>query len=81
MLKSFPALAALVALAALGAPRTATAGKLMLITRGDQIRELTPTPGAPGGELTDGLKVGHLCSYAGLFWIDFWTWDGQYCVY
>ena len=78
MLKSFPALAAL---AALGAPRTATAGKLMLITRGDQIRELTPTPGAPGGELTDGLKVGHLCSYAGLFWIDFWTWDGQYCVY
>lgn len=81
MLKSFPALAALVLLAALGAPRTAVAGKLMLITHGDQIRELTPAPGAPTSELPDGMKVGYVSSYGGLFWVDFWTWGGQYCVY
>ncbi len=81
MLKSFPALAGLVLLASLGVPQTAEAGKLMLITRGDQIRELTPTPGAPNLVRIDGLKVGYVNSYGGLFWIDFWTWCGQYCVY
>jgi len=81
MLKSFPALVALVLVASLGVPRTAEAGKLMLITHGDQIRELTPTPGAPDLVKVDGLKIGYVNSYGGLFWIDFWTWGGQYCVY
>ena len=81
MLKSFPALVGLVLLASLGVPRTAEARKFMLITSGDQIRELTPAPGAPGLAQGGGMKVGHVCSYGGLFWIDFWTWGGQYCAY
>lgn len=78
---SFPALAGLVALSSLAAPQTAEAGKLMLITSGDQMRELTPTPGAPSLLQVDGLKIGYVNSYGGLFWIDFWTWGGKYCVY
>ena len=27
-----------------------------------------------------GLEVVYHWSYGGLFWIDFWTWGGEYCV-
>jgi len=79
MLKPFPALAGFALLALAAAPPRADAAKLMLITHGDQIRELTPAPGAAAA--AGGLKVGHVCSYGGLFWVDFWTWGGQYCVF
>lgn len=73
--------AALALAAMLSAPADADARGIMLITHGDQIRELVPKPGAPGSKLQQGLKVGYLNSYGGVFWLDFWTWGGGYCVY
>ena len=29
----------------------------------------------------ENYMVGYKFSYAGLFWIDLWTWGGEYCVY
>jgi hypothetical protein len=61
--------------------------KIILITRGDTISHIgsiapaqklpdrTP-PGMPGN-----LSVGYKWSYFGLFWMDIWTWGGEYCLY
>ncbi len=41
----------------------------------------TVQPAELEGELgMAGLEVGYHWSYGGLFWIDFWTWGGEYCV-
>jgi hypothetical protein len=32
-------------------------------------------------QMPDGFSVGYKYNYAGLFWIEFWTWGGTYCVY
>lgn len=66
------------------APGTASA-KIALITTGDTITHLGDVGKVPGGAkgLPFGgtIGVGYKWSYAGLFWIDFWTWGGEYCLH
>lgn len=66
------------------APGTASA-KIMLITTGDTITHLGDLgkvpPGAKGLPLGGTIGVGYKWSYGGLFWIDFWTWGGEYCLH
>jgi len=56
--------------------------KIMLITHGDTIAHLGDLlkvpPGAKGLPVGQTLGVGYKWSYGGLFWIDFWTWVGEY---
>src|SRR5437764_6727836 len=66
-------------------PTRASAG-IILITHGDTIKHLGDIRNA---ELKDALRkanfknlsVGFKYSYFGVFWIDLWTWGGEYCVY
>jgi len=46
----------------------------MIFTSGPTVKRLGDVPGK-------GLSVGYHYQYAGLFWVEFWTWDGFYCVY
>jgi hypothetical protein len=68
------AAAALVAYALLS-PSEASA-KFFLITTGDTMKEIGIAKG-PNGETA---RIGYKYSYGGLFWLDFWTWSGTYCV-
>ncbi len=63
-----------------------------LFTIGDTIEEIgvpkdqgkSANEAAAAGEktLSDGqVKVGFFYKYAGLFWLDFWNWSGEYCMY
>jgi len=56
--------------------------KFFLITHGDTITDLGPIK-VKGEDMPANvpLKVGYKYSYGGLFWVDFWTWDGTYCIY
>jgi hypothetical protein len=45
-----------------------------LITRGNTIKHIGD---APDGSVTVGFRY----RYWGIFWIDLWTWDGEYVVY
>jgi hypothetical protein len=88
-LRSFPTVAAFVAAAVwfLAAPSAAEAKGLVIISRGDTIVELgaikeaAPIKPAPGLPKLPDLKVGYKYSYAGIFWLDIWTWDGEYCLF
>lgn len=75
------------------APSDASA-KIMLITTGNTISHLGPVqtpPPAASGRSRFGMneatpesvlrQVGYKYDYGGLFWIDFWTWGGEYCLY
>jgi hypothetical protein len=44
----------------------------VLITWGDTIKHVGDAPGA---------KVGFRYSYWGIFWLDLWTWGGEFCIY
>ncbi len=78
-----PALA--LATVTLSAPQEAEAKGIMIITHGEavlhyadldaDIREGLKT------ETGHELKVGYLYSNFGLFWLDLWTWGGEYCLY
>jgi hypothetical protein len=70
------------------APSTAQArrGGIILITYGDSIKDLAQVPAelAPVIEKAtgqSGLRVGFKYSYFGLFWLDLWTWGGDFCLY
>src|SRR5262245_23198682 len=61
-------------------PLEARAKGFYLITYGDTIGHLgdvSPQPGETPSRVTVGIKS----SYAGIFWIDLWTWGGQFCLY
>jgi hypothetical protein len=67
------------------APTRASAG-VILITHGDTIKHLgdIADPQARADirkETGKDLAVGFKYSYFGVFWIDLWTWGGEYCVY
>src|SRR6266699_1336761 len=74
---------ALFALILLPAPASAGA---ILITRGDSFSKIADIKDpeirqkirqATGKDMAVGFKY----SYFGVFWIDFWTWGGEYCVF
>jgi hypothetical protein len=77
-------LAGLVALVCL-APARAHAGGFFLVTYGDSFKYLGEVPAAQKETIqqTTGKdpQIGYKYSYAGLFWIDIWTWGGEYCLY
>jgi hypothetical protein len=61
-------------------PSEASAGGFVLVTWGETIDNI----GDVSWEHRQGpgpKKVGYESSYFGLFWIDLWTWGGEYCVY
>jgi hypothetical protein len=61
-------------------PTEASAKGVILITHGDTITHLGDPPQQP--EKPDStVKVGFKSSYGGLFWMDFWTWGGEFCLY
>ncbi len=65
----------------------AQAGRgLLLITHGDAIKhvaDLSPEMAKFASEEMghDGVKLGYKYDHFGLFWLDLWTWDGEYCLY
>ena len=69
------------------APREAEAGKrgFALITYGEDVTELGKIVGegkeALSAELGSGdLSVGYYYSEFGVFWVNFWTWGGEFVV-
>lgn len=79
----------LVLFAVLGAlylvPARAEAKVPFLITYGDSISELAPLPTEKKEALEKltrpGTAVGYKYSYFGLFFLDLWTWGGEYCLF
>ena len=76
-------LSVIVAAMLLGAGEAQAKQGFKLWTVGETISSIGPVkPGimseydAPAGYNQVGFKY----DYAGLFWLDFWNWDGQYCV-
>jgi hypothetical protein len=53
---------------------------VFLITRGDTITHIGDVSPQNRQALEAG-KVGYKYSYWGVFWVDLWTWGGDYCVY
>lgn len=60
-------------------------GGIVLITTGESIahvEDLSPEARELAHEITGrNVQVGYAYSYAGVFWIDGWTWDGTHCLY
>jgi hypothetical protein len=52
----------------------------ILITYGDTITHIGNVT-APNAAHAGAAKVGFKSSYFGVFWIDLWTWGGEFCVY
>src|SRR5437660_12750583 len=68
-----------------------TASAAILITRGETVKHVADIS-SPAKEFVaavlqkDGNRnvqpaAGFYYKYWGIFWIDFWTWDGQFCYY
>ena len=75
--------ALLVLAAAVAGPSRAEA--FVLITRGETIKhvgDVVPAmkPALPP-DLGGDAAVGYRYRYFGIFWIDLWTWEGEYCLY
>jgi hypothetical protein len=60
-------------------PSPARAGAV-LITHGETISHLGDAV-APNQQQLPATKVGYKYGYWGVFWIDLWTWGGEYCLY
>ena len=66
---------------ALLSPGIASAKRgIVLITRGETITPLG-TASVKGPNPNGVVSVGYKYEYFGVFWVDFWTWDGTHCVY
>src|SRR5437879_1028643 len=74
-----PLFASLALLAFLGLPSGAEA-KIILITHGDTVKHLGDVRTDPQVKLPAD-KVGFKYSHFGIFWLDLWTWGGEYCLY
>lgn len=77
-----PALAlATVALSA----EEAQAKGIMIITHGESVLHYADLDAAireaMHKETGHSLQVGYLYSHFGVFWLDLWTWGGEYCLY
>lgn len=79
---SLPALA--LATVALSASEAEAKG-ILIITHGEAVMHYadlsTEMHDALKTATGHDLKVGYLYSNFGIFWLDLWTWDGQYCLY
>ena len=66
-------------------PRRSEAKVPFLITYGDSISQLAPLP-TDKKEILEkatraGVEIGYKYSYFGLFFLDLWTWGGEYCLF
>lgn len=79
---ALPALA--LATAALSAQEVQAKG-LMIVTYGEAVMHYADLAVEVRQALKDetghDLQVGYLYSNFGLFWLDLWTWGGEYCLY
>lgn len=66
-------------LGVLASAERAEAKGFMLITYGDDITHVADIP--PGTDAPAGLKVGYKYGAFGVFWLDIWTWDGEFVLY
>ena len=71
----------LAALAFFFNPGPACAKGIILITRGETINEVGKITNPGQLQLGGTVSVGYKYSYFGVFWLDLWTWGGEYCVY
>lgn len=65
-------------------PSEATAKGIVLITYGDtmtKVGELPPTERQAMRQAGRDVAVGFRYDYFGLFWLDLWTWGGEFCLY
>ncbi|HPH29795.1 MAG TPA: hypothetical protein PLA87_23285 [Pseudomonadota bacterium] len=66
-------------------PSKAEAKGLLLITYGDSIKHMADVPAEAKAAITEdlgpGVAIGYKYSYAGMFWLDIWTWGGEYCLF
>src|SRR5947209_20527947 len=58
----------------------------VLVTQGDTISHLgdcppQEIPGKPWERPRRCSRVGYKYCYWGAFWLDLWTWGGEYCLY
>jgi hypothetical protein len=67
----------------LGATRSE--GRLMIFTSGTTVKPLGEVVNKDAGQglrnMPAGVGVGYCYNYVGLFWIEFWTWGGSYCLH
>jgi len=79
---ALPALA--LATAALSAQEAQARG-IMIITYGETVMHYadlaTDVRQALKDETGQELQVGYLYNSFGVFWLELWTWDGEYCLY
>ena len=63
----------------------AEAKGFFLLTWGESVFHVSqvaePEQTALQERLHRGVALGYEYSYAGVFWLDLWTWDGQWCLY
>jgi hypothetical protein len=75
----------LVAALVLWIPSEAAGKGFILITHGDTISHLGEVPVAVRAHLPPKVRgaymVGFKYSSFGVFWVDIWTWGGEYCLY
>ncbi|MFO0608446.1 MAG: hypothetical protein U0324_35095 [Polyangiales bacterium] len=66
-------------------PARAEAKGFLLITHGDTVSKLADVPAAQQEAVREATRanpaVGYHYSYVGAFWIDLWTWGGEYCLF
>jgi hypothetical protein len=64
-------------------PSTAEAKGIMIISSGDSFFELGDIKGNTNLQagMPGGMKVGYKYSFFGIFWLDLWTWGGEYCLF
>lgn len=56
------------------------AGIPILITHGDTIAKIGDAPQEVLAVIPN-VAIGYKYSYFGIFWLDFWTWGGEYCLF
>jgi len=74
-------IAALIVLA-VTPPAHARRHGLVLISHGETMKELAEVPAdAPVKQQYADAKVGYRFNGFGVFWLNIWTWGGEFCVY
>lgn len=82
MTRRYLPFAALLLTVGLFTPAEAHAG--IVITHGDTIKHIGDVPAHMKERLGPEFgtaAVGFKYSYFGVFWLDLWTWDGEYCLF
>jgi hypothetical protein len=66
-------------------PSRARAAGVVLITHGTTVNHVADIPAehqqAIRQQLGAGVAIGYTYSYFGVFWLDLWTWGGEYCLF